>query len=186
LTAVALLANVRLNVLRLLTFGGLGIEADDGSTAPRLRRPRIALLAVLAVAGARGVSREKLWGLFWPESDEERARASLRQTLYGLRNDLGRDAVRSIGSTLSLDGAVLGADVADFHAALASGDRERAVSVARAPFLDGFYLPGASAFERWVEEVRNRITAATIAALQSLASDASAKYQHQAAAEWWR
>ena len=54
------------NVLRLFTFGGLGLEPDDGSTAPRLRPPRLALLAAIAAAGDRGVSRERLVGIFWP------------------------------------------------------------------------------------------------------------------------
>jgi hypothetical protein len=53
-------ANVSVNVLRLLTFGGLGIQADTGAAAPRLRpSPRLALLAVLAAAAnqvARGAT----------------------------------------------------------------------------------------------------------------------------------
>ncbi len=144
------------------------------------------MLAVLAVAGDRGVSREKLLALFWPESDEERARASLRQTLYALRQDLGSNAVRSVGAMLALDGRVLGADVTEFHAALASGDRERAASLARGSFLDGFFLQGAPEFERWVEEERARLTAATLSALVSLATDASRAKHHDAAVEWWR
>ena len=69
--------NLSFTVFHLVTFGALGIEADNGATPPRLRPPRLALLAVLAAAGHRGVSREKLTALFWPDSDEERARHSL-------------------------------------------------------------------------------------------------------------
>src|SRR5436853_2333489 len=60
LTEAARSAKLSLDVLRLVTFGGLGIEADNRLTAPRVRAPRLALLAVLAVAGDRGMSREKL------------------------------------------------------------------------------------------------------------------------------
>ena len=172
-------------MFRLVTFGGLGIEADDGA-APRLRPPRLALLVVLAAAGHRGMSREKLTALFWPDSDEERARHSLRQNLYALRAGLGNDAVRSVGLGLALDDRVITADIADFRAALASGDREHAVSLARGAFLDGFYLRGASGFERWVEEERARLTSDTVSALLSLATNATRARQHDAAAEWWR
>jgi DNA-binding SARP family transcriptional activator/TolB-like protein len=173
-------------VFRLVTFGGLGLEADDGASAPRLRPARLALLAVLAAAGNRGMSREKLKVLFWPDADEDHARHSLRQNLYALRTGLGRDVVRSAGPTLALDDTTISADVADFRAALASGDRERAVSLARGAFLDGFYLQGTSGFERWVEEERGRLTAETISALLTLATAATHANQHDTAAEWWR
>ncbi len=185
LTSGGRVGNLSFTVFRLTTFGGLGIEADNGATAPRLRPPRLALLAVLAAAGNRGMSREKLTGLFWPDSDEERARHSLRQNLYALRTGLGRDAVRSVGPTLALDETVTTADVVDFRAALTSGDRERAVLLARGSFLDGFYLQGASGFERWVEEESGRLTTETVAALVSLATAAVRSNQHDAAAEWW-
>src|SRR5436190_3125697 len=179
-------ATVSVTVFRLVTFGGLGIEADNRATVPRLRPPRLALLAVLAAAGHRGMSREKLTALFWPDSDEDRARHSLRQNLYALRTGLGRDVVRSVGPTLTLDETTIRSDVADFRAALASGDRERAVLLARGAFLDGFYLQGTSGFERWVEEERGRLTAETISALLSLATAATAANQRDAAVEWWR
>ena len=172
-------------MFRLVTFGGLGIEADDGTTAPRLSPPRLALLAVLAAAGGRGMSRDKLTALFWPESDEERARHSLRQNLYAIRTGLGREAVRSTGSALAIDETVIAADVTDFRAALTSGDRERAASLSRGTFLDGFYLQGDSGFERWVEEERNRLSAETISALVSLATAASRSNNQDAAARWW-
>ena len=178
--------NVCVNVLRLLTLGGLGIESDDGSVAPRLRPPRLALLAVLAAAGERGVSRERLAALFWPDADEEHARHSLRQARYALRNDLGREVVRSDAATLHIDDSAICADICDFRAALAAGDRARAISLVRGPFLDGIYLPGASAFERWAEEERARITGATTSALLSLATEATRTNDLDAAVEWWR
>ena len=50
LTSAERVGNLSFTVFRLTTFGGLGIEADNGATAPRLRPPRLALLAVLAAA----------------------------------------------------------------------------------------------------------------------------------------
>jgi DNA-binding SARP family transcriptional activator len=174
------------NVWRLLTFGGLGIESDGGSPVPNSRPPRLALLAVVAAAGDRGVSRERLAGLFWPDSDETRARHSLRQSLYALRNDFGRDVVSATVGNLTLDNTALTSDVAEFRSAIAAGQRERAVALARGPFLDGFYLSNASAFERWLEEERARLSAATTQALLSLAVDATQVQDLDAAVDWWR
>jgi tetratricopeptide (TPR) repeat protein len=60
------------------------------------------------------------------------------------------------------------------------------VSLSRGPFLDGFYLQGASEFERWVEEERGRLRTETVAALVSLATAAARANDHDGAAEWWR
>ncbi|MGH7560886.1 MAG: BTAD domain-containing putative transcriptional regulator [Gemmatimonadales bacterium] len=159
---------------RLITFGGLSLVADDGSTPIRLRPQRLALLAVLAAATPRGVTRERLLGLFWPDSDEEAARHSLRQALYSLRHELGRDPVRGTGADLRLDLAVLGADVSELHAALGAGDRGRAADLVTGPFLDGFYLSNAPEFERWVEEERGRLAALAMTLLEGLARDTEA------------
>jgi len=172
--------------MRLWTFGGIGIEPDDGSNAPRLRPPRLALLAVLAAAGERGVSRERLVSLFWPDADEPHAKQSLRQARYALRNELKLEVIRAVGSMLVLDDSLISSDIVEFRAALAAGDRLRAVELPRGPFLDGFYLPGSSAFSRWVEDERARLTAATISALLSLASEAAENGHRDAVVEWWR
>jgi DNA-binding SARP family transcriptional activator/TolB-like protein len=150
-----------------------------------LRPSRLAVLAVLAAAGSWGVSRERLAALFWPESDEEHARHSLRQTLYGLRQDLDCEVISSAGSQLNLDTRVITSDVAEFHAALAAGDRERAVALVRGPFLDAFYLQGAPAFERWMEDERQRLTSTTASTLLSLASEAARTNLRDASVKWW-
>jgi DNA-binding SARP family transcriptional activator len=65
--------------LRLKTFGGLWIE-NPGAESSAGPRPRpLALLAILAVAGAKGVSRDRVLGVLWPETEQERARQSLSQ-----------------------------------------------------------------------------------------------------------
>jgi DNA-binding SARP family transcriptional activator/predicted Zn-dependent protease len=143
-------------------------------------------LSVLAAVGDRGVSRERLVGLFWPDADDQRANHSLSQARYALRTELGQDVIRSAGPVLSLDPSLLSSDVADFHSAIAKNDKRRAVELAHAPFLDGFYLPGASAFERWAEQERARMSSAVTSALLSLAAEASTAGNRDEAAEWWR
>ena len=160
-------------MLHLVTFGGLALESVNEAVAPRLSAQRLALLAVLAAEGDRHVSRERLTGLFWPDVDEERARHSLRQVTYTLRHEVGRDIIRS-DFALSLDPSAITADVIEFRAALARGDRAAAAALVRGPFLAGFYLPSAAPFQRWVEEERARLHTAASGAIASLAAEASA------------
>jgi DNA-binding SARP family transcriptional activator/tetratricopeptide (TPR) repeat protein len=168
---------------RLLTFGGLALESEGGSPL-RLRPQRLAILAVLA-ASDRGVSRERMYSIFWPEADEERARHSLRQALYALRQELGDDVVQ-METVLQLDRARLGSDVADFRGALQAGDLSRAARLATGPFLDGFFLPGGEGFERWVEDERARLAADTNRVLLALAKESEARGDLDTAVDWWR
>jgi DNA-binding SARP family transcriptional activator len=172
-------------MLHLVTFGGLALESVNEAVAPRLSAQRLAILAVLAAEGDRRVTRERLTGLFWPEADEERARHSLRQALYTLRQEIGREVVRS-DFVLSLDAVAITSDVAAFRAALARGDRPAAGKLARGPFLDGFYLPAAPPFQRWVEEERGRLHTMATGAIVALASEASAANDLDTAIGWWR
>ena len=172
-------------MLHLVTFGGLALESANEAMAPRLSAQRLALLAVLAAEGGRHVSRERMTGLFWPDVDDERARHSLRQAMYTLRHEVGREIIRS-DFALSLDPSAITADVVEFRAALARGDRVAAATLVRGPFLAGFYLPSAAPFQRWVEEERARLHTAASGAIASLAADASAANDTDAAVGWWR
>ena len=61
--------------LRLSTFGGLSLTGESGPvTGAATQRRKLALLAVLATGGERGVSRDRLLALFWPDSNAEHAR----------------------------------------------------------------------------------------------------------------
>jgi DNA-binding SARP family transcriptional activator/predicted Zn-dependent protease len=175
---------ITLGMLRLLTFGGLALERRDGMPAPRLRPQRLAILAVLAAAGERGVSRERMSALLWPDADEERARHSLRQALYSLRQEAGAEVVQS-STVLSLDRDALSSDVGDFRAALVAGDRARAAALANGPFLEGFYLSDAPEFERWVEEQRTSLAADATRVLVALTKQAESAGDRDAALELW-
>ena len=170
--------------MRLQTFGGLWIEAARPSATAEARKRWLALLAVLAATGAKGVSRERLLGLLWPDADEDRARHALSQTLYILRREFGAEPV--VGSAeLRLDPTVISSDVGDALAALASGDKARALELYTGVFLDGFYLEGAEEFERWVEEQRTRIGNQMIGAGESLAKSAAGAGDQAAATTAW-
>ena len=134
------------------------------------RRRPLALLALIAAAGPRGMTRERLIGLLWSDRDEAQARHVLAQSLYALRKDLGAEELLLNGGALRLNPAVVTSDVQEFTAALDAGDRERAIALYHGPFLDGFYLSEAPEFERWVEEERARLHARYRAALQGAAT----------------
>ena len=85
-------------MLHLTTLGSSCIK-DDGGIELSLdaQRPkRLALLAYLAAARPFGPHRrDMLLTVFWPELDDARARAALRQSLHGIRRAVrhGRDSV---------------------------------------------------------------------------------------------
>jgi DNA-binding SARP family transcriptional activator/tetratricopeptide (TPR) repeat protein len=165
--------------LRLRTIGGLWIEGDDLPLGPR----QLALLGILASAGAKGLSREKLIGILWPETGEEQSRHTLSQTLYGLRKSAGRDLI--IGATqLRLDSSV-GSDIGELRTALAAGDLETAARLYTGRFLDGFYLPGATEFERWVEAERSALNTDVLRAIERLAKHADDSGPPAEAVRWW-
>src|SRR4051812_30285412 len=175
-------------MLRLRTLGGLAIERPGAPTSggATSARRRLSILAVLAAAGTRGVPRDKLHTLFWPESDTERARHALDQALHWLRRDLKRDALLLGREELSLNPEAIASDVAEFRAALAHNDFATAVSLYGGPFLDGVFISGASEFERWLDGERAVLAADFERSMEALAAAAAARGDHREAAQWWQ
>jgi TolB-like protein/DNA-binding SARP family transcriptional activator len=171
-------------MFRLRTLGGLTLERDGEPYAgPATQRRRLALLALLAAADT-AVSRDRLTGYLWPETDPERARHSLDDALSALRRELRSDALFLGVASLRLNPDVLASDLADHAAALGSGDVERAVALYAGPFLDGFFVPGAGEFERWVEAERGRRAQAHARVLDRLATAAATRGDGEAAVQW--
>lgn len=152
--------------MRLRTIGGLWIEgeAPRAPLGPRL----LGLLALVAAAGRKGISRERAVGILWADTDEEQARHALSQTLYRLKRDTGRDWFTPT-TELRLDPSV-SSDIGSFHQAMAAGDLETAAALYTGRFLEGFYLTAAPEFERWVEEERDRLHHQVLRALEQLAA----------------
>ena len=136
----------------LSLFGGLSLTDDAGPIAPAaLQRRRLALLALLALGGDRGVARERVQAQLWPESPPDRARHALDQLLYATRRDLGSDVVVSAGGELRLNGDLVRTDVRLFDAAVADGRWADAVALYAGPLLDGLHLADDVDFERTVD-----------------------------------
>ena len=147
---------------------------------------RLALLAILAAARGRSVSRDKIIGLLWPESPTDRARHQLSDSLYILRTALGDDVIRSTGDDLTLNEDLISSDVAEFEQLLDAGLIEPAVGIFNGPLLDGFHLSDAAAFERWLDAERARLSQRYAAALEELAERAESAGDFAAAVDWWR
>jgi DNA-binding SARP family transcriptional activator len=144
-------------------------------------RKEIALLLYLAVEG-RVHLRQKLSELFWPEGDAQHGRAALRITLLHLRHVLGEGVAGDPVSHLLINRDTLGLDFASgveldlhiiheawtlahaaTHTALTMPEDEqrtllaqlqRAASLARGEFLEGFSLRDAPPFDDWARSQR--------------------------------
>jgi serine/threonine-protein kinase len=175
-------------MLRLCTLGTLSLERDGRPVAgPAVQRRRLALLALLARSpGERGMSREKIAACLWPESDEVRARNSLKQAISVLRRELDPELFLEGTADLRLNPGVVASDVAEFERSL-----EREVSEAlrlyRGPFLEGFHLgTGAEEFERWCDGERADLARRLALALESAAAAETEAGDHQRAVQWLR
>src|SRR2546425_13319593 len=91
-------------MIKLGMLGTLSLtDANGREVRTVLRQPRrLALLAYLAAATPRGFHhRDGLLALFWPELDQEHARAALRQALHVVRDALGADVIVTRGDERS-------------------------------------------------------------------------------------
>jgi len=171
-------------ILRLL--GGASLESGENPITGRsAQRRRIALLALLASA-RRGLSRDRLIGYLWAESDDEKARRLLSESLYVLRKELGDDAILAAGDELRLNPAIVRCDVVEFDDAVSRGDHAGAAAIYAGAFLDGFYVNDAPELERWIEGERVRLARDFGRILERLAESATADGRHDDAVANWR
>lgn len=142
-------------------LGGADITVDRAPAQIDTRKA-VALVAYLTLEGRS--SRDTLAALFWPESDDARARSSLRRTLSALRSGVGAEVVVSDRNAVDLTSDVA-ADVGLFRSTL-DGTKlhdhavrdvcseclpllDEAVRLYRGDFLAGFSLRDAPDFDDW-------------------------------------
>src|SRR5207249_7965027 len=152
------------------------------------RSRRLALLAYLAAATPRSFHRrDTLLGLFWPELDQDHARAALRQALHGLRQSLGADVLTSRGDEeVGVGEQLLWCDVRAFQHALEASDWSSALELYRGGLLEGFFLSDSPEFERWLEDERARLRNRACEAVWTLAQRSKAEGDFARAAHWAR
>ncbi|HEU5219048.1 MAG TPA: BTAD domain-containing putative transcriptional regulator [Gemmatimonadales bacterium] len=168
--------------MQLRTFGGLWIEGTPAR--PALQPRQLAVLALIGAAGRKGISRDRAIGILWSETEEEQARHTLSQTLYSLRRDTGAELVQ--GTTSLRLAPALTSDVGALEEALSRGELDAVADLYTGRFLEGFYLPAAPEFERWVEEERSRLHRAAVGALERLAAKADSAPNHTDAVRLWQ
>lgn len=149
-------------MLRIGLLGSPTFERDGNPVAADTRKAS-ALLAYLAVEGP--TRRDTLAALFWPESPDSQARATLRRTLSALRSAMGAEVISSDRQQVRITDQV-SHDVAEFGALLDAtsghdhGDADvcprcveplsAAVDIYRGDFLEGFSLRDTPDFDDWV------------------------------------
>jgi DNA-binding SARP family transcriptional activator len=174
-------------MLSLKTLGGLDIESNGYGLPPGIpRRRHLVLLALIAGYHPRGITRDKLLGYFWPDTDTQHARNSLRQALYSIRQSLEMPLVASEGGVVRLDPRFIEVDVWQFQAALDRGDEVAAVSLYEGPYLDGCYLSGRDELERWINAERDGLARQYADAVRMLAQRAEANGDSAGAVVLWR
>lgn len=134
--------------MRLRILGGLDLTSATDGAAPEVTRQARLLLACLAVAGTRGLTRAETCVLFWPDRPSALARNSLRQCLAAARKALrGANEALSIQSDLEeikLVARTEAIDVRLFREGLRDGTRDGLVSSANAfggELLAGVEIP---------------------------------------------
>ncbi len=184
------IAMERLPVLELRTFGGLALRLPQQHDPQSLQgqSKRLALLTYLALAKPRGFHRrDVLLAMFWPESDESRARQALRQAVYVLRSDLGEGVVVNRGEEeIGLDWQAVWCDAEALEQALSAGDYERALELYRGDLLPGFYVADAPDFARFLDGERARYRREAAAAAWELAVRSGEAEDAVSAVRWAR
>ncbi|MDR2985681.1 MAG: AAA family ATPase, partial [Nocardiopsaceae bacterium] len=152
-------------VLHVCVLGEQSIT-DERTASMRIRSSRsVALIAFLAVHAGSPQTRQRIAGLFWPESSDGQALTNLRRELHNLRQIMGdeqslvvspRDLCWRDSPTCRVDlrvfdserTAALAAAARDTSEVLAHGDA--ALASYRGEFLPGSY-------EDWVLDIRSEL-----------------------------
>jgi DNA-binding SARP family transcriptional activator/predicted ATPase len=186
--------------LSLNFLGGYEVAAANKQiSAFRTDKVR-ALLAYLALEGARPQRRQRLAAFFWPESDHETALYNFRLTLHRLRQTI--DAVAPglteplfsiTRSDIEFHIAVAEVDVLCFQQLLADCEThahedlyrcaaclarlQQAAALYRGELLAGFGLADAPAFEEWLLLRRETLHHLALLTLHHLAAAAETQGQ---------
>ena len=142
---------------RLHLLGAWDLRGPDGeSVRSLLAQPkRLCLLAYLARRG-EPVSRSTIVSIFWPESDEERARNALSQAVHYLRRSLSKSAVESVeGDRLSVPASEVWFDL---RALLDDGEPgPDVVQPAAGEFMEGWNADDSQPLQEWLDGVRREV-----------------------------
>src|SRR5438876_9799329 len=145
-------------MIELRTLGPVDLRRSTGvELRAVLQQPkRVALLAYLAIARpGKLMRRDSLIALFWPDLDQEHARAALRRALYFLRQACGDEVITGRGDEeVGIAEGALWCDAVAFDHAVARNDWAQAMELYQGDLLEGFYVAGAPEVEAWLDRER--------------------------------
>jgi DNA-binding SARP family transcriptional activator len=156
--------NLGMDKLRIETLGGIQIWLDDKQVKIS-RRKATALLVYLAVTQELH-PRDSLANLLWPENDQSRAYANLRQALWDINRSLGDNWLEVTRRTVKLsDSEEVWLDIQIFNQLLSMvkthahphggvceqclSNLQQAAELVQGDFLAGFSLRDSAVFDDW-------------------------------------
>jgi DNA-binding SARP family transcriptional activator len=151
--------NNKSQTFNLTLFGGFQLLDSKKHPIALSARKSKALLAWLAVNPDHEHTREKLAGLFWPDSNEKQARHSLRQALADLRKIMPdpQGPLCTTKDWISLNSKMIIIDALVFDQAVSNGDEKSldyANEIYKGEFLEGCN-PHTDMFDEWLAGYRS-------------------------------
>lgn len=174
-------------MIRFTLFGGFDLRGPTSAERLPGQPKLIGVLVYLLLAGpARFLHRDRLTGTFWPDQPDRRARGSLRNALYELREALGQGVIVTRGDDeVGIDRATIDCDLFAFEEAIEKGELARALELYRGELLSGFQATDAG-FEQWLETTRHRYRALAADTAWALASRSETATDLTSATRWAR
>jgi DNA-binding SARP family transcriptional activator len=174
-------------MFQLNVLGSLSLLSDGPPMPPgALQKRRLGILAVLAIAAGRGMSRDRLQAYLWPESDSAKARHALDQLVYATRRAMDADPFISEGRDLRLNSAVITTDVAKFEDAIQAARLEDAVNAYGGRLLYGIQIAESRDLESWIDSKASQLEQSYQKALETLACRAASAGDKESAVSWRR
>jgi DNA-binding SARP family transcriptional activator len=172
----------------LSLLGGFSFETVEGEKLTLTLKKGEALLAYLATIPGHSASRESLASLLWSDSDNRRARQSLRRLLFDLARSfapLDHTIIHVDGNRVSLSANDISIDVLKFDRLAESKTTEdllRAAALYKGRFLKDFNVE-AEDFENWLEQTRDRLEHKALNALANLLDQLQQSHRYEDAIE---
>jgi adenylate cyclase len=144
--------------IRLHVLGPFRALWSDGEPVELANKKARALLAYLAVENDRPHARERLAGMLWGETGDDRARHNLRQSLSAIRRTCG-PVIDSQGDLLRLDRDRCTADAMDvkrLSGAETADELRRCLDLYRGDLLEDLELH-EPVYDEWLELARARL-----------------------------
>ncbi|MEE9582613.1 MAG: BTAD domain-containing putative transcriptional regulator, partial [Acidimicrobiia bacterium] len=168
--------------LRLQVLGPFDASWSDGESAGLRNKKARALLAYLAVEHGRPHARERLAGMLWGETGDERARHNLRQSLSAIRQSCG-NLIVSRDELLEIDQTCCRTDVIDFERLARSEKPDellQCVEFYRGDLLEDLD-PREPVYDEWLNLARARLRRIACQVIDDLANALAAEGRHQEA-----